>query len=111
MLIGAYGYRSRDIAELIIRITEPFQVTSVGLQPRRTSAGEGVLDTADDDEVQRVAVPRAILIGGATRQRLQRRRKFRVVCEVDDAATRRNVVALEDPALLVVGPQAGDRSQ
>src|SRR4030095_1710106 len=40
LLIGAYGYLSRDIADLIIRMTAPFQGTSVGLQPRRTSEGK-----------------------------------------------------------------------
>src|SRR5678816_2625540 len=38
--------------------------------------GEGVLDTADDDEVERVAIARPILIRGATRQGFQRRGEF-----------------------------------
>ncbi|MNY14429.1 hypothetical protein D3C86_1476060 [compost metagenome] len=57
----------------------------LGSTPAATrECGEGIIEAADDHQVQRIAVPGTLLVGDAARQRLQRRLETGVIRVVDN---------------------------
>ena len=71
---------------------------------------EGIVETAHDHQVERVAVLRAVLVGHAARQRLERRSKRGVIGVVHDLPGRIDL-APEHFAHAVIGAEAGHEGE
>jgi hypothetical protein len=63
---------------------DPDHLSSVGTPAATRERREGVVESAHDHQIERIAILRAVLVGRAARQRLERRPKGGVVGVVDD---------------------------